>query len=140
MAKPFFAVCDDFIKDLPNAYHTVVGERGVKLSVGQRQRIAVARAILKNSPILILDEASSALDSESEEFIQKGLEKLMLTKTVIAIAHRLSTLSAMDRIIVLGKNGIVEDGSPKELLSNKNGSFARLWEQQKNGFIQFEEM
>ena len=109
-----------------------MGEKGVKLSGGQRQRIAIARAILKNSPILVLDEATSALDSEAEKYIQKAMKNLMKKKTVIAIAHRLSTLKEMDRIIVLDKGKIVEEGRIDDLLT-AGGVFQHLWEiQEKN--------
>ncbi|MBO6281727.1 MAG: ABC transporter ATP-binding protein [Alphaproteobacteria bacterium] len=123
------AYAEDFIKKLPQGFQTKVGEKGVKLSGGERQRIAIARAILKNSPILILDEATSALDSEAEKYIQKALKNLMKDKTVIAIAHRLSTLKEMDRIIVLDKGKIVEQGKIKDLLKT-DGPFRRLWELQ----------
>lgn len=119
------AYADEFILDLPKGYQTKVGEKGVKLSGGQRQRIAIARAILKNSPILILDEATSALDSEAEKYIQKAMKNLMKKKTVIAIAHRLSTLKEMDRIIVLDKGKIVQEGKIEELLS-VDGKFKDL--------------
>ncbi|MCI5066025.1 ABC transporter ATP-binding protein/permease [bacterium] len=128
------AQADSFIRELPEGYETYVGERGVKLSGGQRQRISIARAILKDAPILILDEATSALDSESEHAIQTGLEKLMEGRTVIAIAHRLSTLLHMDRILVMEKGKIVEDGTHHELLQH-NGRYAKLWSQQVGGFI-----
>lgn len=120
----------DFINDLPQKYDTLVGDKGIKLSGGQRQRVAVARAILKNSPILILDEATSALDSESENYIQKAMKKLMKGKTVIAIAHRLSTLKEMDRIIVLDKGKIIEQGKIEDLLKS-GGQFQHLWEIQQ---------
>ena len=123
------AYADDFIKEMPKGYQTVVGEKGVKLSGGQRQRVAIARAILKNSPLLILDEATSALDSEAEEYIQKAMKNLMKNKTVIAIAHRLSTLKEMDRIIVLDKGKIVEQGKIEDLLKS-GGKFRHLWEVQ----------
>ena len=129
------ACCYDFIMSLENGFNTLVGERGVKLSGGQRQRIAIARAILKNSKILILDEATSALDSITEKEIQKALENLMQNKTVIAIAHRLSTLNIMDRIIVIDKGIIVEDGTKEELLNIENGLFKKMWNMQKNGII-----
>ena len=125
------AYADGFIERLAKGYLTKVGEKGVKLSGGQRQRIAIARAILKNSPILILDEATSALDSEAEKYIQKAMKNLMKNKTVIAIAHRLSTLKEMDRIIVLDEGKIVEEGKIDELLQ-ANGVFKHLWEIQGN--------
>lgn len=129
------AHADEFISMLPKGYDTMVGERGVKLSGGQRQRIALARAMLKNSPILVLDEATSALDSESEMIVQRGLQELFQGKTVLAIAHRLSTLRKMDRILVLEGGKIVEDGAPQDLLAREDGLFRRLWSHQKSGFI-----
>ena len=128
------AQAHDFITALPEGYETLVGERGVKLSGGQRQRIAIARVMLKNAPILILDEATSALDSESEVAIQKALHELMAGKTVIAIAHRLSTLREMDRIIVLDRGMIREDGTHDEL-SRRGDLYAKLWEHQAGGFL-----
>ena len=124
------ALADDFIKDTPYGYDTITGERGVKLSGGQRQRIAISRAILKNAPILILDEATSALDNKTEKQVIEALDSLMGDKTVIAIAHRLSTLKNMDRIIVIDRGRIIEEGTPKELLDSK-GEFAKLWNLQK---------
>lgn len=118
-----------------NGYDSVVSERGVKLSGSERQRIAIAAAILKDAPILILDEATSALDSESEQAIEKALKELMKNKTVIAIAHRLSTLKNMDRIIVLEKGKIKEDGTPKDLLKNKSGTFYHLYRLQSEGYL-----
>ncbi len=129
------AQADSFIKNLPEGYETTVGERGVKLSGGQRQRIAIARAFVKNSPILILDEATSSLDSESESAIQDSLESLMKDKTVIAIAHRLSTLKKMDRIVIIKDGKIVEDGVPEDLLKIPNGIFRNMWDHQVKGFI-----
>ena len=111
---------------------------GVKLSGGQRQRIAIARAILKNAPILVLDEATSALDSEVEASIQTALETVMDGKTVIAIAHRLSTLARMDRIIVLDGGRIKEQGTHAELL-DQQGLYARFWDRQSGGFINVED-
>lgn len=128
------AYADEFIKSLPNGYETVVGERGVKLSGGQRQRVAIARAILKNAPILILDEATSALDSESEQAIQKAMESLMKDKTTLVVAHRLSTINRLDRILVIDEGRIVEEGSHRLLLSKK-GRYAELWSHQSGGFL-----
>ncbi|MCA0929706.1 ABC transporter ATP-binding protein [Ruegeria profundi] len=136
------AEAHDFILSLQDArgrkgYDAHLGERGVKLSGGQRQRIALARAILKDSPILVLDEATSALDSEVEASIQTALHRVMQGKTVLAIAHRLSTLSEMDRIIVLDQGRIVETGTHDALL-DKGGLYARFWHRQSGGFIQAE--
>ncbi len=125
----------EFITGLPDGYDTLVGERGVKLSGGQRQRIVIARAILKDAPILILDEATSALDSESEKLIQDALNKLMKNRTSIVIAHRLSTIQKMDRIIVLDKGKIAEQGTHKELIE-KSGIYAKLWAHQSGGFLE----
>jgi ATP-binding cassette subfamily B protein len=130
------ACCHEFIMQLKDNYNTLVGERGAKLSGGQRQRIAIARAILKNSPILILDEATSALDSITEKEVRTALENSMKNKTVIAVAHRLSTLNNMDRIVVLDKGKIVEDGTQKELLQIRDGLFSRMWNMQQNGIIE----
>ena len=134
MKAAFLAHADEFIQDLPEGYQSLVGERGVKLSGGQRQRIAIARAILKNAPILILDEATSALDSKTEQYIQESLNFFMKNKTTIVIAHRLSTLTQMDRILVFDKGRIVEDGSHMELL-HQNSLYKHLWETQVSGFI-----
>lgn len=124
----------EFIEALSQGYDSLVGERGVKLSGGQRQRIAIARAFLKNAPILILDEATSQLDSVTEQFIQESLWELMQNKTTIVIAHRLSTLLHMDRILVFDKGKIVEDGTHEELLA-KNGVYSALWKAQVGGFL-----
>ena len=115
-------------------YDAHVGERGVKLSGGQRQRVAIARVLLKNAPILVLDEATSALDSEVESAIQENLYTLMEGKTVIAVAHRLSTIAAMDRLIIMDKGRIVEEGTHKQLLK-RNGLYANLWKRQSGGFL-----
>ncbi len=128
------AHADEFISKLPQGYDTLVGERGVKLSGGERQRVAIARAMLKNSPILILDEATSSLDSVSEHYIQEALNELMKGKTVLIVAHRLSTVQKMDRIIVLDKGEIAEEGTHKELLA-KGGFYANLWNHQTGGFL-----
>ena len=123
----------EFIVELEHGYKTMVGERGIKLSGGQRQRIAIARAILKNAPILLLDEATSALDSHSEQIIQAAMREAMAGKTVIAIAHRLSTVMDMDRLIVLDRGSIVADGSHSELL-RRGGLYEELWRKQSGGF------
>ena len=128
------AYAHKFIVALWQGYDTQVGERGIRLSGGQRQRIAIARAILKNAPILILDEATSQLDSVTESDIQDSLWDLMQEKTTLVIAHRLSTLLHMDRILVFDKGSIVEDGSHEELLE-KNGLYKKLWEAQIGGFL-----
>lgn len=127
------AQCHAFITALPNGYDTLVGERGVKLSGGERQRIAIARALLKDAPILLLDEATSALDSESEAAIQQALVRLMAGRTVIAIAHRLSTVVSMDRILYMEAGRVVESGTHSELLA-RQGGYARLWARQVDAF------
>jgi ATP-binding cassette, subfamily B, multidrug efflux pump len=134
------AHASEFIANLvdPNGrtgYDAHVGERGVKLSGGQRQRVAIARVLLKNAPILILDEATSALDSEVEAAIQENLYALMEGKTVIAVAHRLSTIAAMDRLVVMDRGRIVEEGTHAELLKKKRGIYAALWARQSGGFL-----
>ena len=129
------AQAHDFICAFPEGYDTMVGERGVKLSGGQKQRVAIARAMLKDAPILVLDEATSALDSESEVAIQQALETLMEGRTVIAIAHRLSTLRKMDRVIVMEAGQIKEDGN-HDSLAHSGGVYERLWNHQAGGFLQ----
>ena len=119
-----------FVHRLPKGIDSIVGERGVKLSGGQKQRIAIARAVLQNSPIIILDEATSALDSESEQIIKHSFSEILKGKTAIVVAHRLSTLADMDRIIVIEDGKLVEDGTQKSLLE-KNGIYAALWKQQQ---------
>lgn len=128
------AYAREFIEKMPKKYDTLVGERGVKLSGGQKQRIMIARAMLKKSPILVLDEATSALDSRSEKYIQEALEGLMKDRTTIVIAHRLSTLKKMDRIVVFDNGTIVEDGSHDELLAIK-GKYYMLWQHQSGTFM-----
>jgi ATP-binding cassette subfamily B protein len=129
------AHADEFIAALPAGYDTLVGERGIKLSGGQRQRVAIARAILKDAPILVLDEATSALDSESENHIQQALWTLMRDRTAIVIAHRLSTVRRMDRLIVLEAGAIVEHGRHDQLIARR-GHYAALWAHQSGGFLQ----
>lgn len=124
----------DFVKGLPQGVDTIIGERGVKLSGGQRQRLAIARALIQDAPLLLLDEATSALDSVSEQAIQKALHTLMKDRTAIVVAHRLSTLRHLDKILVVEAGKIIEQGSHDELLKRK-GVYADLWTRQKDGFI-----
>ena len=126
----------DFILRLPRGYRTLVGERGVKLSGGERQRVALARAFLSDAPLLILDEATSSLDSESEALIQQAMERLLASRTSIVIAHRLSTVRAVDRILVFEHGRIVEDGSHAALLEQPHGCYRRLFERQSGAFIE----
>lgn len=125
----------EFIERLPQGFDTVTGERGIKLSGGQRQRIAIARAMLADAPILVLDEATSALDSESEKLVQDALEKLMQGRTSIVVAHRLSTVASLDRIVVLDRGKIVEDGPHAELLA-QGGEYAQLWGRQTGAYLE----
>lgn len=124
----------EFVESLPDGFGTLVGERGVKLSGGQRQRVALARAILRDTPILLLDEATSALDSESEILVQEALWNLMRDRTALVVAHRLSTVVRMDRLVVLDRGRVLEEGSHQELLQSK-GPYARLWHHQSGGFL-----
>jgi ATP-binding cassette subfamily B protein len=129
------ACCHAFISELPDGYDTVVGERGLKLSGGQRQRIGIARAILKDAPIILLDEATSALDSQSEIEVQRALAELMRGRTVLAVAHRLSTLAAFDRIVVIKDGRIIEDGAPADL-RKRQGFFSAAWARQGVGILE----
>lgn len=124
------ASAHDFISRLPKGYSTLVGERGVKLSGGERQRVAIARAFLADAPVLILDEATSSLDSESEMLIQQAMERLMVGRTTLVIAHRLSTVRALDRLLVFDKGKIVEEGDHEALIRNPDGIYRRLFERQ----------
>ncbi|WP_429944176.1 ABC transporter ATP-binding protein, partial [Brucella abortus] len=124
------ASAHDFISRLPKGYRTLVGERGVKLSGGERQRVAIARAFLADAPILILDEATSSLDSESEVLIQHAMERLMVGRTTLVIAHRLSTVRALDRLLVFDKGRIVEEGNHDALIRKSDGIYRRLFERQ----------
>ncbi len=134
IAAAQLAQCDEFIRQIPGGYEAKVGERGTKLSGGEKQRIAIARAILVDAPILILDEATSSLDSVTEKYIQKSLEKLMENRTTIVIAHRLSTLFRMDRILVFDQGKIVEEGSHSTLMDT-HGLYAKMWNMQVGGFL-----
>ena len=115
---------------MPLGFESIIGDRGVKLSGGQRQRLSIARALLKNPPIMIFDEATSALDSESEILVQEAMERLMVGRTTIVIAHRLSTVRALDRLLVFDKGEIVEEGTHEELVRREGGTYRRLFERQ----------
>jgi ATP-binding cassette subfamily B protein len=125
----------DFISHQPKGYATLVGERGVKLSGGERQRVALARAFLANTPVLVLDEATSSLDSESEALIQEAMERLMAGRTAIVIAHRLSTVRMLDRILVFDNGRIAEQGTHDMLVRQLGGTYKRLFEKQALGLI-----
>ncbi|MCB1213478.1 MAG: ABC transporter ATP-binding protein [Chlamydiia bacterium] len=129
-----FAHCHEFIEKLPQGYQSIVGERGTKLSGGERQRVAIARAMLLDTPILLLDEATSALDSVTESYIQESLSRLMLNRTTLVIAHRLSTLLQMDRILVFENGSIVEEGTHTQLIE-REGHYARMWKKQIGDFL-----
>ncbi len=125
----------EFIEKLPQGFETVTGERGVKLSGGQRQRVVIARAMLANCPILVLDEATSALDSESERLVQEALGRLMAGRTSIVVAHRLSTVASLDRIVVLKDGKVIEDGPHAQLVAH-GGEYAMLWDRQTGAYLE----
>jgi len=124
------ANCEEFVDKLPNGYETKIGENGAKLSGGERQRISIARALLKNAPIVLLDEATASLDVENETKVQEALSRLLSGKTVLVIAHRMRTVEAADKIVVLENGSVAEEGSPKELMA-KSGLFAHMVELQR---------
>ena len=132
MAAAKIANAHEFIESLPEKYYTNIGDDGNKLSGGQKQRVSIARAVLKNPPIMILDEATSALDTESERFVQDALEKMMQNRTSLVIAHRLSTIQKADWIVVMERGNIVEQGTHEELMNNNN-VYRRLVELQNFG-------
>jgi ATP-binding cassette subfamily B protein len=123
------AQCDEFIKKMPGGYNTVIGENGETLSGGERQRISIARALLKDAPIVLLDEATASLDVENETKIQAGISELVKGKTVLIIAHRMRTVANADKIVVLANGKVVESGSPTQL-KNKNGMFSKMVKRQ----------
>ena len=127
------ANCDEFVKKLPDEYKTKIGENGAKLSGGERQRISIARALLKNAPVVLLDEATASLDVENETKVQAALSCLLQNKTVLVIAHRMRTVMAADKIVVLKDGKVFEEGKPAELLKKKNGKFAQMVKLQKEG-------
>ena len=120
------ANCDEFVAKLPQGYDTPIGENGARLSGGERQRISIARALLKDAPIVLLDEATASLDVENETKVQGALSRLLAGKTVLVIAHRMRTVENADKIVVLSEGSIIEEGSPAELLARKGSAFARM--------------
>ena len=126
LAAAAAANCDEFVEKLPQGYATSIGENGAKLSGGERQRISIARALLKNAPVVLLDEATASLDVENETKVQEALSWLLAGKTVLVIAHRMRTVEAADKIVVLSDGRVVEEGSPDELLARENGIFRRM--------------
>lgn len=124
------AQCSDFINQVPDGYETLIGENGEKLSGGERQRISIARAIFKDAPVVLLDEATASLDAENESLIQSSLSELVKDRTVIIIAHRMRTVIDADKIIVLSKGEVVESGSSKALLARKKGFFSQMYRSQ----------
>ena len=133
LAAARLANCDEFALKLPDGYGTVIGENGSELSGGERQRISIARAFLKDAPIILLDEASASLDVENETVIQEALSRLIRNKTVLVIAHRMRTVSGADRIVVLSEGTVAEEGSPKELLARNDSMFRRMAQLQTAG-------
>lgn len=120
------ANCEEFVEKLPDGYNTFIGENGAKLSGGERQRISIARALLKNAPIVLLDEATASLDVENETKVQGALSRLLAGKTVLVIAHRMRTVEAADKIVVLTDGAVAEEGRPEELLAEENSIFRRM--------------
>ena len=120
------ANCDEFVDKLPQGYDTPIGENGAKLSGGERQRISIARALLKDAPIVLLDEATASLDVENETKVQGALSHLLAGKTVLVIAHRMRTVENADKIVVLSEGSVIEEGSPAELLAREGSAFARM--------------
>ena len=120
------ANCDEFVDKLPNGYHTPIGENGAKLSGGERQRISIARALLKNAPIVLLDEATASLDVENETKVQEALSRLLSGKTVLVIAHRMRTVEAADKIVVLKDGRVAEEGNPSDLMKKDDGIFRHM--------------
>ena len=125
------AQCDEFVRNMPQGYHTVIGENGETLSGGERQRVSIARALLKDAPIVLLDEATASLDVENETKIQAAIAELIHEKTVLIIAHRMRTVAKADTIVVLDGGTLVEKGSHEQLLANK-GTYARMWQIQQD--------
>ncbi|MBR0210162.1 MAG: ATP-binding cassette domain-containing protein, partial [Firmicutes bacterium] len=126
LAAAATANCDEFVEKLPQGYAAPIGENGAKLSGGERQRISIARALLKNAPIVLLDEATASLDVENETKVQGALSRLLAGKTVLVIAHRMRTVEAADKIVVLVDGKVAEEGSPAELLAKEDGIFRRM--------------
>lgn len=126
MAAARAAQCEDFIKDLPDGYQTVIGENGASLSGGERQRISIARALLKDAPVVLLDEATASLDVENESKVQKAISTLVKGKTVLLIAHRMRTVAGADKIIVLKEGDVAEQGTPKELIKREGGIYRHM--------------
>lgn len=129
------ANCDEFAEKLPNGYQTMIGENGSALSGGERQRISIARAFLKDAPIILLDEATASLDVENETLIQTALSRLIADKTVLMIAHRMRTVANADKVLVLKDGNIVESGTPEELMQKENGLFRHMTELQKQSSV-----